>query len=167
MKEHIAASTGLSSSAQRLMHGNKLLQDSEYCWQYNECNINLCCSLKGGSICDICGAENPELHCKSCDKALCSDCSTLVHRHPQRQNHVIMENNNTCTAMNADTQDSNSQSSTVSDFLDSIYHDDLERQVPGGRASRHFWVDMISRLSTISHQCSTKWQRFPDYSANL
>ena len=126
LKEYIAASTGLSSSAQRLMHGNKLLQDSEHCWQYNECNINLCCSLKGGSICDICGAENPELHCKSCDKALCSDCSTLVHRHPQRQNHVIMENTNSCTAMNTDSPDSNSQSSTVSDFLDSISHDDLE-----------------------------------------
>ena len=37
-----------------------------------------------------------------------------------------MENTNSCTAMNTDSPDSNSQSSTVSDILDSISHDDLE-----------------------------------------
>ena len=59
-KEAIAASTGVRRAEQRLMYGNKLLQNSEQCRQYNECNINLCCSLNGGNICNICGNANPD-----------------------------------------------------------------------------------------------------------
>ena len=39
-KEVIAASTEVHRAEQRLMYGNKLLQNSEECQQYNECNIN-------------------------------------------------------------------------------------------------------------------------------
>ena len=32
--------------------------------------LNLCCSLKGESICDICGVETLKLLYKMCEKAL-------------------------------------------------------------------------------------------------
>ena len=124
-KEVIAASTGVRRAEQRLMYGNKLLQDSEQCRQYNECNINLCCSLKGGTICNICGNANPDLFCETYQKPLCSGCSTMLHCHPQRQNHVITDSKDTstCTTMGDDNTAYDSQSSDL-EFFNSLSHDD-------------------------------------------
>ena len=125
-KKAIAASTGVCRAEQRLIFGNKLLQDSEQCRQYNECNINLCCTLKGGNICNICSNANPDLFVETCEKPLCSGCSTMLHRHPERQNHIITDSKDTstCTTMGEDST-AYSQSFDL-EFFNSLSHDDLK-----------------------------------------
>ena len=90
LKELISTFSGIQSPSLRLFYQNKPICDTASTDTIpNDANIVATLPILGGTTpCDMCYYEPGNYSCSECSQIYCKDCSTKVHKHPQRQHHT-------------------------------------------------------------------------------
>lgn len=90
IKELISTFSGIQSPNIRLFYQNKPICDTVSISTIpDDANIVAMLPILGGiTPCDMCYYEPGNYSCSDCGQIHCKDCSTKVHKHPQRQHHT-------------------------------------------------------------------------------
>ena len=90
VKELISTLSGIQSPNLHLFYQNKPICDTVSIGSFpSDANIIAMLQVLGGTTpCDMCYYEPEKYSCSDCGQDYSKDCSTKVHKHPQRQHHT-------------------------------------------------------------------------------